>query len=39
MNQEFHYYPFAVELDRSTWNCDTINDLSIEALFQIKRKT
>ena len=26
--QEFHYYPLAVELDRCTGSCNTINDLS-----------
>ena len=26
--QEFHYYPFSVELDRSLGNCNTLNDLS-----------
>ena len=27
-SQEFHYYPLAVELDRCTGSCNTINDLS-----------
>ena len=26
--QEFHYYPFAVKLDRCVWSCNTLNDLS-----------
>ena len=27
-SQEFHYYPFAVKLDRCAGSCDTHNDLS-----------
>ena len=27
-SQEFHYYPFAVKLDRCVGRCDTLNDLS-----------
>ena len=27
-NQEFHYYSFAVKLDRCFGNCITLNDLS-----------
>ena len=27
-SQEFHYYPFAVKLDRCVGSCSTINDLS-----------
>ena len=27
-NQEFHYYPFAVKLDRCVGSCNTLNDLS-----------
>ena len=27
-SQEFHYYPFAVELDRCVGSCNTLNDLS-----------
>ena len=27
-SQEFHYYPFAVKLDRCVGNCNTLNDLS-----------
>ena len=27
-NQEFHYYPFQVKLDRCVGTCNTLNDLS-----------
>ena len=27
-NPEFHYYPFAVKLDRCVESCNTLNDLS-----------
>ena len=27
-SQEFHYYPFAVKLDRCSGRCNTLNDLS-----------
>ena len=27
-NQEFHYYPFAIKLDRCVGSCNTLNDLS-----------
>ena len=27
-NQELHYYPFAVNLDRCVGSCKTLNDLS-----------
>ena len=27
-SQEFHYYPFAVKLDRCAGSCDTLNDFS-----------
>ena len=27
-SQEFHYYPFAVKLDRCVGICNTLNDLS-----------
>ena len=30
-SQEFHYYPFAVKLDRCAGSCNTINDLSNKA--------
>ena len=26
-SQEFHYYPFAVKLDRSDESCSTLNDV------------
>ena len=26
-SQEFHYYPFAVKLDRCVGSCNTLNDL------------
>ena len=27
-SQEFHYYPFAIELERSVESCNIFNDLS-----------
>ena len=27
-SQEFHYYPFAVKLDKCVGSCNTLNDLS-----------
>ena len=27
-NHKFHYYPFAVKLDRCVGSCNTLNDLS-----------
>ena len=27
-NQESHYYPFAIKLDRCVGSCNTLNDLS-----------
>ena len=30
-SQEFHYYPFAVELERSVVSCNAFNDLSNKA--------
>ena len=27
-NQELHYYPFAVKLDKCVGSCNTLNDLS-----------
>ena len=27
-NQELHYYPFAIKLDRCVGSCNTLNDLS-----------
>ena len=35
-SQEFHYYPFAVKLDRCAGSCNTLNDLSY--VFQIKQR-
>ena len=29
-NREFHFYPFAVKLDKCVWSCNTLNDLSIK---------
>ena len=29
-SQEFHYYPFAVKLDRCVGSCNTLNDLPNE---------
>ena len=38
-SQEFHYYPFAVKLDRCVRSCNTLNDLSNKVcVFQIKQK-
>ena len=38
-NKEFHYYPFAVKLDRCVRSCNTLNDLSNKVfVFQIKQK-
>ena len=42
-NQELHYYPFVVKLDRCVGSCNTINDLfifiyAITYVFQIKQK-
>ena len=27
-SQEFHYYPFAIKLDRCVGSCNNLNDLS-----------
>ena len=35
-SQEYHYYPFAVKLDRYVVSCNTLNDLSNNYVFQIK---
>ena len=32
-SQEFHYYPFAVKLDRCVGSCNTLNDLSNKVCF------
>ena len=37
-NQEFHYYLFAVKLDRCVGSCNTLNGLSINYEFQTKQK-
>ena len=37
-SQGFHYYPFAVKLDRCAESCNTLNNLSIKYVFQIKQK-
>ena len=37
-SQEFHYYPFAVKLDRCAGSCNTINDLSNKACVPNKTK-
>ena len=31
--QEFHYYPFAVKLDRCDGSCNNVNDLSNKVCF------
>ena len=36
-SQEFHYYPFAVKLDRCVRSCNTLNDLSNK--FCVPNKT
>ena len=36
-NQEFHYYPFVVKLDRCVGICNTLNDLSFNRRFKSKR--
>ena len=35
-SQEFHYYPFAVKLDRCVGSCNTLNDLSNKVCGQNK---
>ena len=35
-SQEFHYYPFAVKLDRCIGSFDTLNDLSNKACIPNK---
>ena len=34
--QEFHYYPFAVKLDRCVGSCNTLNDISNKVCFPNK---
>ena len=35
-SQEFHYYPFAVKLDRCIGSCNTLNNISNKVLVQNK---
>ena len=35
-SQEFHYYPFAVKLDRCVGSCNTLNNLSNEVCIPNK---
>ena len=35
-NQEFHYHPFTVKLDRCVWSFNTLNDLSDKICDQNK---
>ena len=37
-NQEFHYYPLAVILDKCVGNCNTLNDLSNKTFAPNKTK-
>ena len=37
-NQEFHYYPFVVKLDRCIESCNTLNDLRNKACVPKKQK-
>ena len=37
-SQEFHYYPFAVKLDRCVGSCNTLNAYLIRCVSQIKEK-
>ena len=37
-SQEFHYYPFAVKLDRCVENCNTLNDLFNKVCVSNKTK-
>ena len=37
-SQEFHYYPFAVKLDRCVGSCNTLNDLSNKVCVPNKTK-
>ena len=37
-SQEFHYYPFAVKLDRCVGSCNTLKTCLIKYVFQIKHK-
>ena len=35
-SQEFHYYPFAVKLDRCVWSCNTLIGLSNKVCVSTK---
>ena len=35
-SQEFHYYPFAIKLDKCVGSCNTLNDLSNKVCLPIK---
>ena len=37
-NEEFHCYQFAVKLDRCLGSCNTLNNLLIKYVYQIKQK-
>ena len=37
-SQEFHYYPFDVELDRCVGSCNTLNDLSNKVCVPNEKK-
>ena len=37
-SQEFHYYPFAVKLDRCAESCNTLNYLSNKVCVQTRQK-
>ena len=38
-NQELHYYPSAVNLDKCVWSCNNLNDpYLINYVFQTKQK-
>ena len=37
-SQEFHYYPFAITLDRCVGSCNTLNDLSNKLCVPNKTK-
>ena len=37
-SQDFHYYPFAVKLDRCVGSFNTLNDLSNEVCVPQKQK-
>ena len=37
-NQQSHYYPFMVKLDKCAWSCNNRNDLSNRVCVQNKTK-